>query len=195
MQKRCRLSDDEMGEVEALVFRPQDAFHLFGCFLFRDARNAIEVADLPPLEQARLCFEWAIRHVQLHEQADEWLPPAFVVQRGFGGGRDRALVYLALLRQFQMEGCLLTPPGPPKDALAPILVGVLVTQNEKSAIHLFDPRLGLRVAGPKGKGIATLSEVRTDPELLNPSAVPPDLVPKLEVVEISPLESLSPRMR
>jgi hypothetical protein len=60
---------------------------------------------------------------------------------------------------------------------------------------LFDPRLGQPIAGPNRKGITTLGDVRAHPELLKNSGVSAELVAKLEVYQVGPLETLSPRMR
>jgi hypothetical protein len=194
LRKLYRLDDEEAADVEAGVFRPSDAYYLQECCLFRDAARLLEVAGATPLEQARLCFEWVIRRVQLHEQSDEGVPPAFVLRRGFGGGLDRAVAFLSLIRQFQMEGCLLAPPGPP-EAFGPLVIGVLPAPDKKAALYLFDPRLGLPVPGPGNQSIATVDEARADPDLLKRSGIAAAVVPKLEAYQVGPLEALSPRMR
>ncbi|HWY88407.1 MAG TPA: hypothetical protein VNX28_16970, partial [Gemmataceae bacterium] len=189
------LNNGEMAELDASLFRPLDAFHLESCGLFRDAGRMLEIANVPPLEQARICFDWVMRRVQLHQQGDPDLPPAFVLRRGYGNGLDRALVFLALLRQFQIEGCLLAPPDRPSDTSGPILAGVLLVQDKNPTLALFDPRLGQPVPGPNQKGIATFAEARANPELLKLSAMPADMVSKLEIYQFGPLEALSARMR
>ena len=193
--KRYRLNPGEMAELDASLFRPLDAYHLENCGLFRDAGRMLEIANLPPLEQARICFDWVMRRVQLHEQGDEGLPPAFVLRRGFGSGLDRAVVFLTLLRQFQIEGCVLATRERPGQASGPLLAAVLGVQDQKPELILFDPRLGQPVAGPGQRGIATLSEARAHPELLKLSDIAADAVPNLELYQVGPLEALSARMR
>jgi hypothetical protein len=193
--KLYRLNPGEMAELDGSLFRPLDACHLESCGLFRDAARMLEIANVPPLEQARICFDWVMRRVQLHEQGDVGLPPAFVLRRGYGSGLDRALVFLALLQQFQIEGCLLTPTDRPSDASGPILAGVLLVQDKTPTLALFDPRLGQSVPGPNPSGIATFAEVRATPDLLKLSAIPADAIVKLEIYQIGPLEALSARMR
>ena len=195
LQKLCRLTDEEMEEVDAIIFRPLDSHYLEGCFLFRDAARWLEIANLPPIDQTRLCFRWVMRRCLLHEQDDEWLPTARILRRGFGGGRDRALVFLTLLRQFQIEGCLIAPPGPPSDPTTPLLVGVVLNHNGKTEIFLFDPRVGQPIFNSDGKTVATLDQVRARPELLKPAAISADLIPKLEVYQFTPLGAISARMQ
>ncbi len=196
LRKLYGLDPEEWAEVDAGLFRPLDSFHLQNSFLFRDAGRVLDVPKAAPLEQVRLCFAWAMRRVQLHEQADENLPAAFVLRRGFGSGLNRALVFLAILRQFQIEGCLLASPD---DVNQTVLVGVLIPAKDGTdaaeSLVLFDPRLGQPVAGPDGKGIATLGEVRARPELLKASGLFADQVTKLEVYQAVPIEALSARMR
>ena len=124
----------------------------------------------------------------LHEQADEGLPVMFVLRRGFGSALDRGLVFLVLLRQFQIEGCLLAAP---KDPAGTILVGMQLPDKQNPALFLFDPRLGRPVPGPGTKGIATLSDVQADPKLLTASGLAMDDVAKLEAFQVTPLEVLS----
>jgi hypothetical protein len=124
----------------------------------------------------------------LHEQVDEWIPPAFTLRRGCGSALDRALLYLSLLRQAKTEGCLIVVPDTEPVQL---LVGV---REGKSDIRLFDPRLGLAVLGKDGKSVATLAEALANPELLQPSGIAPEQAKKLEVRLVCPLFALSPRM-
>ena len=192
LHKSYRLDKDEAELVDAMLFRPIDAFHLQSCFLFRDAAHALQIDDNTPLEQARLGFAWVLRHVQLHEQSEEGLPAAFVLRRGFGSTLDRAIVFLALLRQFQIEGCVLAPAP---DLAGPVLVGVLAESKPKPQLSLFDPRLGRPVMGLDQKAIATLEEARAHPELLKAFGWSAGAVAKLQAFQVNPLEALPARMR
>jgi hypothetical protein len=181
------LSDEELQEVESVTFRPADAYYLAECYLLRDAARSQEIGGLSPSEQARRCFAWVGRNVLLHEQGEDWLPPANVLRRGYGGARDRALVFLALMRQLQTDGCVFVLPESGGEV---ILVGVLTSKD----VLLFDPRLGLPVQSADG-GVATLQEVRADPKLLAPSGLTADQLKAAEVRLACPLHGLSPRMR
>lgn len=189
LQTTVGLTDDELQEVESVAFRPADAYHLAERFLFRDAARALEVAGLDRPEQARHVFDWVTRHVLLNDTGDDWLPPDFVLRRGHGDARDRALVFLALLRQMQIDGVLLVRPEPTPEV---VLVGV--PGEDKQQLYLFDPRLGLPVLTEAGK-VATLDEARANPDLLKPSRLTAEQLQALEARLVVPLYALSPRMR
>jgi hypothetical protein len=150
-------------------------------------------------------------------------PPEFVLRRGWGTELDRAYVFLALLHQLGIPGCLIAPPG----SAAPWACGALVEVDGKpeKQVLLFDHRLGLPLPGPKGKAdgllarafrvaspvpgpedgqqVVTLAELRKQPELLRPLTVddkhPYDIgaeqVKEAAVCLATPLSALSPRMR
>ena len=126
----AHLTDDELAEVEAAGFRPADAHHLDECFSFRDAARSIEAKGVGPIAQADADFQWVMRNVLLHDQVDDWTPPAVTLRRGYGNAVDRALVFLAMLRQSQREGCLVVVPG--TDPLQ-FLVAVLGAENRQAA--------------------------------------------------------------
>jgi hypothetical protein len=199
LRKEANLTDDELAEVEATSFRPADAHYLQECFLLRDAAHALEVRGAGVPEQARLCCRWVARNVVLHEQGDDWLPNVQVLRRGYGGPRARALIFLALMRQFQLgkgaeageqstEGCVLVVPGP---APAPVLAALLDPGDQQ--LYLFDLRLGEPVLNQGGK-IATLKDVQETPALLERSGVTPAQVKELQAWLACPLAALSPRI-
>jgi hypothetical protein len=183
------LTADELQEVESANFRPADAHHVAESFLLRDSARSLEVHGLAPDELARHCFRWVDRHVRLHQQGEDWAPPAQVLERGYGGGRDRALVFLALMRQLQLEGCLFLRPGSPDEV---VLFGLLSKDGKN--VWLFDPRLGLEVRTAGGK-VATLADVQADPKVLEPSGLSAEELKAVEVRIACPLYALSPRMR
>jgi hypothetical protein len=194
LRQLYHVDDREIADIGATLFRPEDAYYLQSACLFRDVAGRLLEAPEAPLDQARIAFDWVIRGIQLHEQGDENLPPLFVLRRGFGSALDRALAFLALARQFQLEGCLLAPPGA-HDPAGPLLVGILAPEAQKASLYLFDPRLGMPIPGPGNKGIATLDEARADPGLLKVSGLSPDVVSKLEGYQAGPIEAMAPRMR
>src|SRR6516164_1312477 len=130
-----------------------------------------------------------MQHVLLHEQGDENLPPAFILRRGYGSARDRAVVFLTLMRQFQMEGAVLVLPPAPEDV---VLVGVIEPRSD--TIRLFDPRLGMPVQTAAGK-VASLQEVQGDAKLLAPSEITAEQFKSAEWRLVCPLYSLPLRMR
>ena len=188
--KLYRLNNGEMAELDASLFRPLDAFHLENRARFRDAGRMLEIANIPPLEQGRICFAWVIRRVQLHEQGDVGLPPAFVVRRGFGNALDRALVFLALLQQFQIDGCLLAPPDRSSAASCPIR-GCPAGSGQKTDPGLVRPAPGPARPRPQSKRDRHLCRARALRYLLKLSSIPADAIAKLEIYQVGPLEALS----
>lgn len=189
LQTELGLSAAELAEVEATSFRTADAHYLDECFLLHETARSLAVRNLPAAEQAHLCFQWVMRNVLPHEQGDSNTPPAFTLRRGYGSPMERAIVFLALLRQAQIEGCLILAPG---SAPLPFLVGV--HDAKTSSLRLFDTRLGLAVISKDGKSIATLQEAIDDPALLRPSAITPEQAKKLEPWVVCPLHALAPRL-
>jgi len=142
--------------------------------------------------------------VLLEEKASELRPPHFVLHEGRGGSRERMLIFLTLLQQFGLDGCVIAFPGENVDTPAYRLAGVLLPGD--SQIYLFDARLGIPVPGPGGKGVATLAQLR-DPKAqkevfaqLNVDGtyqydITPEQAARAEVHLVFPLSSLSARMR
>jgi hypothetical protein len=205
LKRHGQLKDDEWAEVNSGVFTLLDGQHLDLSFLMRDVaasftREGVLLGN-QPLEQAKAAFAWAVRQVRLQdsrEQPGEPLPPQFVVRRGFGTAVERALVFLALLQQFDVPGCFvaLAEEG---DRLSLWTCGVLVDDE----IYLFDPRMGLPLPGPDDQGIATLAGVQSKPELLKqlwtkdgPAYdVTAEQARKAQVLVVWPLSAQAPRMR
>jgi hypothetical protein len=187
LAKQWRLSADELEEVASPNFTALDAHHLETCFLLRDAARWLELArpggrgstvKQSPLEQAELAFDWVMRQVRLPPPASPGaaepplLPLAFTLRRGWGTAQQRALVFLALIEQLGIEhdssswlhGALLFCPDD-KGHRRLWACGVAIGDTP-DAFYLFDPRLGLPIPGPDGKGIATLEQARNDPKVL-----------------------------
>jgi hypothetical protein len=194
------LDDSELAEVNRESFTPLDAHHLDLCLLLQDAVRSLRLDRLAPREQARACFDWVMRQVQLRERTGDALPPDFVLRRGWGTALERAQIFLAVLQQLGIDGCMLAVPGKPGEpAIRYWLPGALSGKD----IYLFDTRLGLPLPGPRGEGIATLAQVRSQPAVLqqlaldpkNPYDVSQDQAAKAEVHVACALSALAPRMR
>ncbi len=184
LRDRLGLLPDEAVEVGSPLFTPLDAYHLDSCFLFRDAARSLEVpqitgaggktAKLAPLDYAVAGFDWVVRQVRLSavQDADEKAPPAAILRRGVGSAFQRAQVFLALLEQFgldgsgssDLQGCLVFRPDE-KGVRQLWACGVAIGTKPES-LYLFDPRVGLAIPGPGGKGVATLAQAQSDPSVL-----------------------------
>jgi hypothetical protein len=192
LEEQIHLTEDELAEVESPSFRTADAHYLDECFLLRDVASSLNIAGLAPMDQAQLYFDWVMRNVLPHEQTDSWTPPAFTLRRGHGSPLERSLVFLALLRQAQIEGCLLVVPElEPKQ----FLVAVLDGNGTTSHLHLFDPSLGLPLRSKEGGAVLTLKQALAEPALLHASQITPDQLKQLEAWLVCPLYALSPRLR
>jgi hypothetical protein len=152
------LSEDELAEVNSTSYTLLDNHHLETCFLFRDAGRFLDIESLTPLEKASAGFAWVCRQVRLQENGEPLNPPAYVLRRGSGTAAERALVFLALLEQLGLDGCMIFVPATPDGPVRPWIPGVLVDKE----IFLFDTRLGLPLPGHDGHGFATLNQVHSD---------------------------------
>jgi hypothetical protein len=183
------LTDTEVQEVAAPAFVVPDAFYVAECFLLRDTARALETAKTPPAVLAEAALRWVHRHVLLHQQHDEWLPPGAVVRRGYGSSSDRVRVLAALLQQLQMRACLFVLPKAPDDV---VLVGVVAT--EPSDVYLLDPRHAVRLR-TSGGTVPTLKDALADPKLLERVGLTEAQLKSMEVRLAIPLGALSYRMR
>jgi hypothetical protein len=211
LKKEFGLEPDELAEIDHRSFQPLDAPYLESCFLLREATRALKLDKLSPVEQVAAAFAWVTRQVRLREPPNaaegaqnqrqpDAAPPLFVLRRGWGSALERGLVFLAMLDQLGIDRCIVAVPAgaEAKAGARPWLVGALIGKE----IYLFDARLGLPLPGPKGQGIATLAQVRTQSEILHilevdphfPYDLTPALVKQAEVQVACQLSALAPRM-
>ena len=201
LRDQFALDPSDLAEVQSSVFTVLDAQHLQTCMLFRDAIRSLRIEDRSPLEKAKAGFDWVVRQVGIEERPGDSFPPNFVLRRGWGTALERAFVFMAVLEQLGLEGCMVAVPATPQeqDRMSYWIPGVLIEKE----IHLFDTRLGLPLPGPKGEGVTTLTQVRAQPEILkdlsaNPKLaydVSPDQLKKVELLVACSLPAMSPRMK
>jgi len=194
LRQEFHLDEEQLNEIASPSCTLLDAHYLESCFLFADAARSLQVGGQPDRVRASAAFHWVVRQVRLQEAEEGDGPPQCVLRRGWGGDRDRALVFLALLDQLGLAGCMLVVPGGkgPK----PWIPGVLA----EGEILLFDTRLGAPLPGVDGREIATLAQLRSRPELFKPWEawnydVTPEEAVLAEVRVACPLSALAPRMR
>jgi hypothetical protein len=191
------LSDQEWSEVESPVFTSIDAHHVEQCLLFRDAARALGVDGLAGRYRAAAAFAWTIRQVRRKDSA-ALAPPHFVLRRGWGNAMERALVFLCLLDQLGLEGCLVVSPG--GKAGKQFWAAAALADGQ---LWLFEPRLGLPLPAPDGPGVATLAQVRSGSVVLDQLAVAPkrpydvtaEQARQAELWLTASLPALAPRMR
>jgi hypothetical protein len=216
------LNAAEVGEAAADSYTPLDGQHLEQCLLFRDVARALDADGLPQPEQAAAAFAWVVREVRpstwtapsvpfmralagmLQERGIRELPPHLVVRRGWGSPLERGVVFVTLLEQFGIPGCLFVTPGTDGNPGLAWGCGALVTQPGGGRdVLVFDPRLGLPLPGPDGQGTATLARLRDQPDLVKqltvddktPYEPAPEKLRASEVFLVAPLSAVSPRMQ
>jgi tetratricopeptide (TPR) repeat protein len=223
LRDQLALSAEEAAEVASTSLTPLDGHHLDSCFLFRDAARSLEMPPLSgaggkaakvlPLHYAVAGFDWVMRQVRLSDisdtQAGEQAPPAAILRRGVGSALQRSLVFLALLEQFSLDdadtsglqGCLVYCPDGKGVRRRLWACGVAIGTKPES-LYLFDPRVGLAIPGPGGKGVATLAQARSDPSVLAQWKfdklsydVTADQAKDASALVVVPLSAAAPRMR
>lgn len=194
LRQECQLDEDELNEVASPAGTALDAHHLESCLLFADAARALQVAGQSERAQASAAFAWVIRQVRLQDSAEVQGPPSAVLRRGWGSESERALVFLALVEQLGLPGCMLVVPG--SGGMKPWLPGVLADGE----ILLFDTRLGVPLPGAEEREVATLGHLRSRPELFKALSawnydVTPEQAAQAEVRVACVLSALAPRQR
>jgi hypothetical protein len=200
LTKEAHLSPEELKEVAADEFTELDAAFLDERFLMLDALRSLSL-DWSDEGRARLAFAWVMRQAWVEDSPlrapPNVVPPNAVLRRGWGTEAQRAGTVLSIFEAAGLDGCQLAykPEGGAPRFWA---VGVLIGND----ILLFDPKAGRPITGAGGKSIATLKQVRTNPELLKPflADIKPPLDAKLiaeqsKVYISPPLSALAPRMR
>jgi hypothetical protein len=219
------LSPDDRAEVGPAAFSAHDPVYLAECLLFRDAARSLDVPPRPgqspeqaDADRADLAWAWVCRQVYLNPWVVETpdglvataLPPTQVLRRGYGSGLERMYVFLALLRQSGLDGCLVGPPdagGKPAGFVAVGADGKTVLTGSPRGpfwaagvrvgndVRLYDPWRGAPFPAP-------LSALRANPDAHkgwfeakeNASGVTADDARAAAVFLAVPVNSLSPRM-
>ncbi len=224
LQQAMNLTEREVAEVRPAAYTGLDAHYLAECYYLRDAARSLGVSGLPPERQARVAFDWVTRQIA----PEPWLatvngqrqvmppaPPSLVLTRGAGSGLERAYVFLGLLQQLGLDGCLVGPPesaqrgwsyaAVPKPNAPPRgpfwAVGVRVGPH----VYLYDCWRGDAVPGPATNtgGVATLAQAKSDASLLKPwrddpadpfEVSPADVAASVPFLS-APLSSAAPRFQ
>jgi hypothetical protein len=146
------------------------------------------------LEMARSVFDWTVRHIQLDEllpapqakaavvgpgneaAAEAALPPAQAIPGpgyrnypyqillyGHGDAWQRARVFILIARQLDLDAVMLAVDDRGPGSRANLWCPAVLIEDQ---LYLFDAALGLPIEGEEEGSIATLSQVRANPELL-----------------------------
>ena len=130
----------------------------------RDISTWAKKSALSDLEVAQELFDWTVRNVQLDAPGgDSYIHlPWQALIYGHGSAADRTRIFAELCRHQQLDVVMLgiRNPSQPTRWWLPALVS-------GGELHLFDPQLGLAIPGEDPNRIATLSDVRKNPALLD----------------------------
>ncbi len=217
------LSAGDREEVRSTTFTAHDSAYLADCLYLRDAARSLALDGLPPEAKAEAAFAWVCRQVYLRPWVrlvgrpdggsmaqGTAIPPTAVLRRGFGSGLERMYVFLALLQQLGLDGCLI---GAPTAGTEP--AGLLVPAPDKKSLVTGAPRgpfwaVGVRVGADvklfdpwRGQSFpVTLAQLKTNPDAAqawfadaaNVSGVTLDDAKKATAFLAIPVNALSPRM-
>lgn len=151
--------------LSSLTSPGMDAWYLEECLYFREVLQAGDFSTKSASDAASQLravtelWDWVVREVALIEsKANSTLraPLHWVLKRGMGSSEERALIFLAMLRQSgipKTSGCLIRFSA--KDAPFQLLVCVRTAEGSH---HVYDPKVGLplfMVPGSTLQGLAT----------------------------------------
>jgi hypothetical protein len=142
----------------------------------RDCARHVVGNETDAVRRAERLFDWVVRNIQQipeNASADEAPPmvPWHILLLGRGKPLDQAWLFQLLARQQRLDVVILAyPDTDPKKPAEPHwwCAGLL----DGGKLYLFDFRIGLPIAGPDGKGIATLEQAASDDKLLRAYDLP-----------------------
>jgi hypothetical protein len=227
LAKLVPLNPEDRNEIRPAEFTAHDSAYLAECLYLRDVVRAFdsparpgETPEQAAARRADAGFAWVCRQVYLNPwlipvpgdraiQATA-LPPTYVLRRGYGSGLERMYVFLALLQQMGLDGCLVGPEGAGK-----LPAGFVAYAPDKTTVLTGSPRgpfwaVGVRV-GPdvrlydpwRGRAFPVpLSQLRSNPDAqkawfedkANVSGITAAAAKTAEVCLAVPVNSLAPRM-
>ena len=177
---RSRLSERQLKQIRRTAFELPDIERIRNYLLLNAvARQAVGTGKTD-LERVKNIFTYLVRNTELIANHPDELPLTSyqLYLLGKNTAADRGWLFVELLRQLKINAVIIAAPLP-KDAEEwdpnqPFLVGVLLDKQ----VYLFDPRLGLPLTVPSAVGttspIATLEQVRANPEILKQYTVAED---------------------
>jgi hypothetical protein len=193
------IGPDGANTAKSSQFIAADAVYLKSALFLRAVARDLEQSEPDSLRYAQRLFAWLNQEVDFLPNG--WQPnglPVDVCIRGTGTGNERAWIFLELLRQAGLQGCVVGIPTPGNpEGILPWLCGVLL-DNE---VYLFEPSLGVPLRPANGT-IATLKELVKTPSILEslsategpPYPVKPEDVKNVSLLLVVQSQMLAPRM-
>ncbi|MCE9561568.1 MAG: hypothetical protein K8U57_05895 [Planctomycetes bacterium] len=219
------LNPEDQTELRDSSYTSHDSAYLAECLYMRDAARSLDVPALPGQTPDQIAtdvadrgFAWVCRSVYLNpwvvQTPDGFLtvsvPPTYVLRRGYGSGLERMYVFLALLQQMGLDGCLVGPPDAgDKPAPWPVFSAdkkTLLTGAARGPFWAVGVRIGndVRLYDPwRGQVFpAQLNAFKANPDAsktwiedkANVSGLTAEEAKKATVYLAVPVNSLAPRM-
>ena len=183
--RRSHLHQFELYRLMADDYQPEDDVDAPIDTVIAKLHPELDAEQAQQLSLALRLFDWVTRNIQLDptpEYGDEDLDELRLVEadtlaasgiaapgakRGIwellmyarGDYIEKAKLFMALCHQSELPAVMLATG----DEQTPWAVGVLIGKE----YYLFDTKLGLPIPGANGKSFATLSAVKSNPELLS----------------------------
>ena len=162
------LSEEQLAKLELTRFTEIDGKFIRDSQLFNGMVTAAIEGKKNDRDRATAAFYYCMNNIDLVPDAKNALPlgPYEICVIGSGSAKQRAWVFIDLMRQLRIDAVLFeaAKPAPYK-----LLVGVLLEDK----IYLYDPVLGMPVPSPDQPADtiqiqipATFAEVQKDPALL-----------------------------
>ncbi len=174
-----KLTDAEKKTLAGGELSPLDANYLGECLYLSDAAAGLGVTAADPAGvRADAAFRFVCRQVVLAPAAIGQVllppvPPSFVLSRGSGTGLERAVAFVALCRQLDLDAYYLGPPaaagrgwmhqGPAAPGQPPKGPFWGVGVQTADGVLVFDPWRGEAVPGKVASRPVTLAELKADP--------------------------------
>jgi hypothetical protein len=147
-----------------LRFPPLDGFELQQTVWLSAVAERARGQESQPLPIAQALFDWVVRNEQIERDANMPVPhmPREILILGHSTAAERAWIFTLLARQQGLDVVELAIAGDGAEEPRLWTPAVLL----EGELYLFDTRLGLPIAGPEGKPVATLRDVLADEKLL-----------------------------
>jgi hypothetical protein len=123
-------------------------------------------------------FRWTVRSLALVSDpplvpsetnpGSRWFLPGEILLAGRASAPQRAWIFLALLRHAGLTGVMLATSDAAGGNARP-WVPAVVSDGEA---YLFEPAYGMPIAGPEGRGVATVNEAAREPAILEALSLP-----------------------
>ena len=161
-----RLDQSLVDRIKGSRFSKRDVTHIRDGLWYARISTLVASAADTDLERATRLFFYVTRNIVLRSEEDSTLPlaPFGVAMFGEGNPRDRAWLFVNLLRQLRIDAVVLQAKESPENVLVGVLLG--------GKVYLYDPELGLPVLTLEGDGTAgaidrpaTLSEAAKNPKV------------------------------